>query len=370
MELNGSAKTNGHRHGAARARALAMMPAPRAERDPGVTLVVSVDTEEDNWIPTRSSLTARNVLELPRLDALFRRLGGVRATYFTTYAVVQHPDAVDVLRSLEQGDLAEIGAHLHPWNTPPLSEPAAPRNTMLKNLAPTLQLEKLRTLTRTLEDTFSVRPRVFRAGRYGLGASTVPALVACDYEVDSSVTPLVSWEQCDDGPNFVGAPRHPYRLPASGDIRVPDPAGSLLELPLSCTLSRAPAKAWARIWEGLHTPAARRWRLKGVAARLGIVRQIILNPEVTTVSDMLLGARLLLSEGLRYIHLTLHSPSLMPGLSPFVRTTAHRDHMLGAIERFVAGLAAITPLRFATVSEAACRAEELMISAAAGLPSA
>jgi len=235
-----------------------------------VTLVVSVDTEEDNWVPTRSSLTARNVLELPRLDALFRRLGGVRTTYFTTYAVVQDPEATAVMRDLAQGGLAEIGAHLHPWNTPPITEDALPRNTMLKNLEPSLQLAKLRTVTEALENALGVRPRAFRAGRYGLGPDTVPALIACGYQIDSSVTPFVSWEQCDDGPNFIGAPPHPYRLAVgSADVRTPDANGVLLELPLSCSLSRGPLRSWGRVWDLLHTPAARRWHLPTMAARLG-----------------------------------------------------------------------------------------------------
>ena len=330
-----------------------------------VTLLVSIDTEEDNWVPSRAGLTVRNVLELPRLDALLHRLGGVRATYFTTYAVARDAGAVAVLRALRESGRAEIGAHLHPWNTPPLVDRASPRDTMLKNLAPALQQAKLRTLTETLEQAFGEHPRVFRAGRYGLGANTVPALVASGYAVDSSVTPLMNWEQYDEGPNYVGAPLGPYRLSASGgDLRTPDPNGPILELPLSCSLSRGPLGAWSRVWGSLNTPAARRLHLMGLAARLNVLRIVHLNPELATTAEMLAGTRRLLAEGLRCVHLTLHSPSLIPGLSPFVRSTTDCERMLAAVERFIEGLATRTSLRFATVSEAASRSAELVASGA------
>src|SRR5437879_6190931 len=36
-------------------------------------LIVSIDTEEDNWHPCRDGVTVENIRELPRLDALFQR---------------------------------------------------------------------------------------------------------------------------------------------------------------------------------------------------------------------------------------------------------------------------------------------------------
>src|SRR5436309_2125359 len=155
-----------------------------------ILLIVSVDTEEDNWEPRRDGVTIENIRELPRLDALCRRLG-VRATYFTAYQVAIREWAAAILRELRAGG-AEIGAHLHPWNTAPLAEPLLPRNSMLKNLPPALQLAKLERLTATLRDAVGVQPRAFRAGRYGLGPDTVVALIRCGYQIDSSVTPCLS----------------------------------------------------------------------------------------------------------------------------------------------------------------------------------
>jgi hypothetical protein len=46
----------------------------------------------------------------------------------------------------------EIGAHLHPWNTPPLREEFTEANTMLKNLPPELQ----RAMREKLPNAFSI----------------------------------------------------------------------------------------------------------------------------------------------------------------------------------------------------------------------
>src|SRR5213083_1872202 len=128
-----------------------------------IRLIVSIDTEEDNWRPRRDGVTIENIRELPRLDALFQRLG-VQATYFTTYQVATREWAAAILRGLRAGG-AEIGAHLHPWNTPPLEEPFVSRNTMVTNLPHTLQVAKLKSLTAALAESFGERPCVFRAGR-------------------------------------------------------------------------------------------------------------------------------------------------------------------------------------------------------------
>src|SRR5438046_10511003 len=81
-------------------------------------LIVSRDTEEDNWNRSRKGVTVRNIRELRRLARFFDRLG-VRPTYFTTYHVAIDPDAAAVVRDVGDESRGEIGAHLHPWNTPP-----------------------------------------------------------------------------------------------------------------------------------------------------------------------------------------------------------------------------------------------------------
>jgi len=318
---------------------------------PPTLLIVSIDTEEDDWRPRRDGVTVENIRELTRLDALFQRLG-VRATYFTTYQVAIHDWAAAILRELH-GAGAELGAHLHPWNTPPLDEPFVPRNTMLKNLPAALQLAKLERLTATLREAFGGRPVAFRAGRYGLGPDTVTALIQCGYRVDSSVTPFISWEAYDDGPTFIRAPIHQYRLAGDADVCIPQPGGALVELPLSVGYNRPPSRAWVSVYRALSTPALRPFHLRGIASRAGIVKRIALSPETDSCADMLTLSRHLIDAGVRYLHLFLHSPSLCPGLSPFTPDRAGVEGMYRSIASYVEGVGRVTPLRFVTVSEAA-----------------
>ena len=314
-------------------------------------VIVSIDTEEDNWQPCRDGVTVENIRELPRLEALFQGLG-VRATYFTTYQVAIRDWAAAILREL-RGAGAELGAHLHPWNTPPLEESFAARNTMLKNLPAALQLAKLERLTVILREAFGERPVAFRAGRYGLGPDTVTALIRCGYRVDSSVTPFVSWEEYDDGPTFIGAPLHLYRLAGDADVRIPQPEGPLAELPMSVGYSRSPSGVWAGLYRLLSAPALRPLHLRGLASRAGIIKRISLSPETDSVPDMLTLSRRLIAAGVRHLHLFLHSPSLSPGLSPFARDRAGVERMYRSIATYLEGLASVAAVRFVTVSEAA-----------------
>ncbi|HEY6854079.1 MAG TPA: hypothetical protein VI139_07525 [Gemmatimonadales bacterium] len=317
-----------------------------------VIVIVSIDTEEDNWHRTRSGVTVENIAELRKLAAFFDRLG-VRPTYFTSHQVAIDPRAAETLREISAQGRAEIGAHLHPWNTPPLDEAFVPRNSMLKNLPADLQRAKLGRLTAALEQAFGFTPRAFRAGRYGLGQETIGALLAGGYRVDSSVSPFVDLANRDDGPSFVGAPIAPYYLAPDRAVTDPAPAGTLLEIPLSYGYSRGPFGFWDPARRFLESSPWRALHLAGLAARTGIVKRLALTPEETSVSDMLTLSRRLLEHGVPHLQVSWHSPTLKAGLSPFARSAADVARLYNSIEAYVDGLSRIAHVTFATVSEAA-----------------
>jgi len=326
-----------------------------------VLLVVSIDTEEDNWNRNRRNVTVENIGELRRLAVVFDRLG-VRPTYFTAYQVAMDPRAADVVRDVCDGGRGEIAAHLHPWNTPPLKETYVPRHSMLKNLPRELQLAKIQRLTETLEGAFDLTPRAFRAGRYGFGSDTVRALLRCGYRVDSSVTPFLNLQAFDGGPNFVGAPIVPYRLAPDSDVRQPAADGALLEIPLSHGFNRSPFSLWGPVRRLLEGAPFRWFHLAGVAHRTGLLKRIGLSPELASVDEMLTVSRRLLQEGVPYLHVSWHSPTLKPGLSPYTATAADVERLYASVEAYVEGLARITSVKFATVSEAASLLAQSLLS--------
>jgi peptidoglycan/xylan/chitin deacetylase (PgdA/CDA1 family) len=324
---------------------------------PHIPLIVSLDTEEDNWHRSRTDVTVTNIGELRRQARLFERLG-VRPTYFTTYHVAIDPGSAEVMREVGHESRGEIAAHLHPWNTPPLTEAFVPRNSMVKNLPRALQLAKIQTLTAALQQAFGRRPTSFRAGRYGIGPDTVAALVSCGYRVDSSVSPFVNLETVDDGPSFVGAPIVPYRLEPDCDVRRPASDGPIVEIPLSYGFSRGPFSVFNRV-QRLLEAAPRGLHLPGIAVHTGLVRRLSLSPEFQSVAQMLKLSARLLEHGARHLHISWHTPSLMPGLSPFTRTAADVERLYGAIEAYLDRLASLTTFRCVTVSEAAAALVEV-----------
>ena len=317
-----------------------------------VTLVVSIDAEEDNWQPARTGITVENIRELPRLHRVLESLG-VRPTYFVTYQVAIRSWAAEILRELCANGTGEVGAHLHAWNTPPLDEEPVPSNTMLLHLPQALQAAKIASLTDALQAATGQRPSSFRAGRWGFGQSTAAALLECGYRVDSSVTPFQSWTHYDDGPSNVGAPLDVYYLDGRGDPRLPLSQGPLVEVPVSSGYNRGSIRSWARLHAILDRSDVRRLRLPGIASRLGLIRHVTLSPEIESVDDMLALSGRLIAQGVRTLHLTCHSSSLSPGLTPFVATRGDAERLYSVLATYVERLAALTALRFATVGEAA-----------------
>ena len=85
--------------------------------------IVTVDTEEEGlWggrYP-RTGHTVENVRGVVRFQTLCDQYG-VRPTYLIDAPVLENEAAAGLLRGLKDNGVAEIGAHMHPWCTPPLS---------------------------------------------------------------------------------------------------------------------------------------------------------------------------------------------------------------------------------------------------------
>lgn len=319
---------------------------------PRVKLLVSIDTEEDNWVATRDDVSVRNVRALPELHAFLVGLG-LRPTYFVDYPVASDAASAAILADIAADDRAEIGAHLHPWNTPPLDEPLTDRNTMMCNLPVALQREKLARLRAALAGAIGREPTSFRAGRFGLGHEGVRLLIDAGFTADSSVTPYMSWRAFAEGSDHRSAPLDCYRLDGDGPLDRPAAGGPLVEVPLSCGFTRRPFGWRSRAQALLDRPLAARLRLGAVATRTGLVRRVLACPETDRLDDLLKLARCLVDEGVGFLHYFFHSPSLVPGLSPFVRTDEDRRRLLDDVEQLVAGIAQFADVEPATLRETA-----------------
>ena len=166
-------------------------------------LLVSIDTEEEGLFgkdyPTRDWRVG-HLAELPWLQSIFDHFG-VRPTYQVTTPVIMDDVGSDCLAQFLDQGRCDIGAHLHPWATEPIEEPADHAHSMPCMLPVGTVRRKLTTLTRQIRDRFGIQPVIYRSGRYGSAAEHTPLLIELGYRVETSVCPFVSHAQYG-GPDY------------------------------------------------------------------------------------------------------------------------------------------------------------------------
>jgi len=303
-----------------------------ANRGP-MRLVVTVDTEEDNWGHVRRpSYSCRNIGRVPVVQELFDAFDVVPA-YLVTYPVATDVSAVSVLRPIADRGGCEIGAHCHPWNTPPLVEANTPQHSMLANLPRDLQYAKIKCLHYAIASSFSNEPRLFKAGRFGYDAGVGRVLQQLAYRVDTSVTPYTSWASAH-GPDFTDVGPEPFRI--SGDDDTPDAtATKLVEVPVSIGFLQRGFARRNRILQAVSRSPLRRLRVTGLLDRLGLVSKAWLCPELADGRTMIRLARAMMRDGYRVLNLMFHSPSLLAGLTPFTGTAGDERQFLDHLEEFL-----------------------------------
>ena len=290
-------------------------------------LVVIVDTEaEFDWEAhgPRRAVGVNSVKFQDRAQQIFDRYG-VRPTFVLDYPVSSTPEAYEFIREVHRAGACEIGAHLQPWDNPPLVEPMTDENSYPGNLPFELEREKLVQLTRAIETNVGVRPRIYKAGRYGVGPATARILAELGYEIDVSVVPGTDLT-CKFGPNFLHCRASPYWFGT-------DPA--LLEIPLSIGYTGLLADTGNVAYTLTMNERLKAWHVPGILARLGVVERITLTPEGISFEELRRLSRALLRKGHRVFNFTYHSPSLSPGNTPYVRSEADLKAFLQCIEQYL-----------------------------------
>ena len=159
-------------------------------------IYVTIDTEADadiHWIK-KEPLEFLSITEgIPNyLRPLFNKVG-INPLYFVSYEVLQDENACNVLRQ-EIKNGAAIGAHLHPEYQ---NESVSNKEQHYPFPALFLSFEeeenKIRILTREIENKLDVKPTWYRAARFGADIDTMKILEKLGYLSDSSVTPGIDW---------------------------------------------------------------------------------------------------------------------------------------------------------------------------------
>jgi peptidoglycan/xylan/chitin deacetylase (PgdA/CDA1 family) len=268
----------------------------------GRRFVIFADAEEEfDWTKpfARDNTSTTAIAGLPEATKRFNA-AGVKPSYLVDYPVMNNEPSANIIRALLADDACDIGTQLHPWVSPPFDETVSNQNSFTKNLPVEPQRAKLITLTDKIEEVTGIRPTVYRAGRYGVGVHTMQHLTEAGYRMDVSVRARWNYSSYD-GPDFADHPVWPWRY-----------NDQLIELPLST--------AWTGPFRHLSSRKRFATHVPGLLARLGLLRKIGLTPEGFPLADAIDAIKALADEGLEMFSLSFHTPSVVIGHTPYVRS--------------------------------------------------
>lgn len=304
-------------------------------------LIVTIDTEGDDLWSSPREVTTRNAAYLPRFQAICERFG-LKPVYLTNWEMAHSPEFRAFARDVLDRRSAEIGMHLHAWDTPPLLPLTADDlryHPYLIEYADDVMREKAHRMTAALEDTFQVKMRSHRAGRWAFDSRYARLLEAEGYCADCSVTPHVSWRATpgdparEGGSDYSQAPEAGYWLSAD-DVTKPGKS-ALLEVPV--TIAELPRPA---LVARLDRMAADQVPLVTRALRRLAPQYAWLRPNGRNLRHMLTLVRVATEQRRDHLEFMLHSSELMPGGSPTFRTKASIERLYADLERLFAAATA------------------------------
>lgn len=298
----------------------------RAVLPPGPPLLqVVVDTEEEfDWAaPFNRASTATTAIAAQGLAQAIFAPYRLHPTYVVDYPVATTPSAIAVLKEFSDAGLCQIGAHLHPWVTPPHDEAVNDVNSYAGNLPPPLERAKLVQLTKAISENFGAAPIMFKAGRYGLGPQTATALAELGYKIDLSA--LVHTDLRPHGPDYRDTPDRPFWFD-----------DGLFEVPMTRGFSGVLARFGAPAYHAANSAAGRQARLPGIFSRMGLLERATLTPEGVDFATQRRLVLAMLAQGHRVFTLSYHSPSLAVGHTPYVRSERDLAAFLDQLKRVMA----------------------------------
>jgi hypothetical protein len=307
-------------------------------------LLLVLDTEEEfDWSQpfSRRNRGVSWIRGLYSAHAAFAECG-LRPTYVVDHPVATTTASAEALSAIAKAGEAEIGAHLHPWVTPPDVEAVTRFNSYGGNLPGSLELEKLSTLKLAIESNLGVVPTTFKAGRYGVSPRTIGFLEQLGFHTDLSTTPGFDWSG-DGGPNHASTPNQPHWI-----LKHP----TILEIPTTGGYFGPLRHLGARIYpienQGTRQESVVRWTLR----KSGLLSRAMLTPEGYTLRELMRLTDTLLDDGIKVFSLSLHSPSLFPGNTPFVRDHGELAAFIGTVTAFARWFDREHRGQFVTASEA------------------
>lgn len=108
----------------------------------------------------------------------------------------------------------------------------------------------------------------------------------------------------------------------------------MLEVPATIGFTQKNITLSRNLFNFLQTFPINRFRLIGILAKLKMLNKVWLSPEMSSSGGMIALTRRLIQKEVPLINFSFHSPTLQPGLTPFVRTKADKQEFMAKIEEY------------------------------------
>lgn len=294
--------------------------------------LITIDTEGDNLWQKTTNLTTENARYLPRFQALCEQYG-FKPVYLTNYEMAIDPFYIEFARDVIARNTAEIGMHLHAWNSPPLialTDDDWRYKPYLIEYSDEVMKQKVSFITKLLEDTFQTKMISHRAGRWAFDERYAALLIEHGYQVDCSVTPKVDWRGAKGIPDGKGGtdyrhfPTHAYFMAVDNIDH--EGNSSLLQVPMSIQYKHSAfintiKTGYHKLRGKVRSPSVN-W-LRPMGKNLEAMQQVV---EKT------------LAEGNDYVEYMLHSSEYMPGGSPTFKTEQDIEQLYQDLEKLFSWL--------------------------------
>jgi len=286
-----------------------------------VQVVISIDVEEDGLGCGRYPREApglANVAALDRLEFVTRE-AGLPLTLLATYPVLMDDACAELLAQWHEKRGAEIGAHLHPWNTPPFLDDKIEGDG---NPTP-LDAEKMALLRLAVIDRVGGESHSFRMGRFAVSEELFDDVQRAGFRREASVVPYHATSGALDA--YTASPNPVCLRPAT------DSLDALWEIPLTTLPIFPPAGRWlAAATKGPSRP----WKTRAQRAfqHVGVVG---LHPAWFSLPVMCWAARMQMARGGRVLHIFLHSSELLPGCVPAFQTEQSVQRLVSRLKAFL-----------------------------------
>jgi len=289
-------------------------------------IIVVIDTEEEfDWDKefSREKTGVSHLRFVERIQSIFDHYN-ITPVYVVNYPVASQPEGYEPLRKILSQDRCIIGAHMHPWVNPPFDEEVCAYNSFPGNLPYSLESKKLEILSECIERNFDMRPIMYKAGRYGIGANTFNILIKQGFEFDLSFCPHTDYSKIG-GSDFTGKPDTPHWL---------DTEKKLFEIPLTVGFEGMirPFGPW--LYPILKWEFFNKLHMPGIFSRFRLLNRVTLSPEVSNLTEMIRLVRDQYKDGIRIFSLAFHSTSLEPGHAPYVRSPQDLTDFLSKLRHF------------------------------------